>query len=237
MTTVTLPIDRPLDENAFEVALRGEERDYWDQHPFHRRMAAGELNAGQLSAWVANRWYYQNALPQKDAAVIANCPLPEVRRRWVRRIVYHDGTGDGDGGRAMWLTLAESVGLARQEVIDERHVVPGVRHAVDAYVAFARQRPWYEGVASSLTELFAPRAMAARMAAWRQHYPWIPSEGLGYFDDRVIRASTEGEDALQIVMCHCRSSAQQGAAVAAVRFKLGVLWGMVDAIDHATEAR
>ena len=79
--------------------------------------------------------------------------------------------------------------------------------------------------------------MAARITAWRQHYPWIPGDGLGYFDDRVVRATTEGEDALRMVMCHCRSREQQDAAVAAVRFKLSVLWGMVDAIDHATEVR
>jgi pyrroloquinoline quinone (PQQ) biosynthesis protein C len=31
-----------------------------------------------------------------------------------------------------------------------------VRFAVDAYLHFVRDRPWIEGVASSLTELFSP---------------------------------------------------------------------------------
>lgn len=62
-----------------------------------------------------------NATFPEDAAVIANCPLPEVRRRWLPRIAYHDGSTDGDGGCARWLMLAEAVGLSRAEVIDERH--------------------------------------------------------------------------------------------------------------------
>ena len=40
---------------------------------------------------MANRWYYQRCLSQKNAAIIANCPLPEVRRRWVERILFQDG--------------------------------------------------------------------------------------------------------------------------------------------------
>lgn len=237
MSASTMVPVLPLSAEDFELALRGEQRDYWDRHPFHRRMARGELCVAHLRAWVANRWYYQSILPRKDAAVIANCPVPEVRRRWIGRILYHDGVGDDDGGHARWLMLATAVGLSREEVIDERHVVPGVRHAVDAYLAFARERPWYEGVASSLTELFAPEAMTARMESWRKFYPWVPDEGLRYFDDRVGRATAEGADALRIVLSHCRSRERQDAAVAAVRFKLGVLWGMVDAIDHATEPR
>lgn len=59
-------------------------------------------------------------------------------------------------------------------------VVPGVRFAVDSYVTFARTWPWIEGVASSLTELFAPAAMAARTVALRQHYLRLDHDALGY---------------------------------------------------------
>ena len=61
------------------------------------------------------------------------------------------------GGIEAWLRLGEAVGLARDEVSSLRHVLPGVRFAVDAYVNFARRAPWQEAVCSSLTELFAPR--------------------------------------------------------------------------------
>ena len=75
----------PRSRDEFESMLRAAERGYWDKHPFHQRMDAGELDPADLRAWVANRWYYQRSLPQKDAAIIANCPLPEIRRRWLPR--------------------------------------------------------------------------------------------------------------------------------------------------------
>lgn len=224
-----------LDRDEFEGILRAAERSYWDKHPFHQRMDAGELDPAHLRAWVANRWYYQRSLPQKDAAIIANCPLPDVRRRWLPRIAYHDGTADGNGGCARWLMLAEAVGLNRTEVIDERYVVPGVRFAVDSYVTFARTRPWIEGVASSLTELFAPQAMAVRTAALKRHYSWMDHDAFGYFESRIGRAREECADALDVVLSHCTSRQSQDAAVRALQFKTDVLWSMLDAIEHSLQ--
>jgi pyrroloquinoline-quinone synthase len=223
---------------SFVAALRAQSRRYHDQHPFSRRMNEGSLSRGQIQGWVANRFYYQEAIPRKDAAILANCPEREVRRRWVRRILDHDGTADGEGGIEAggieaWLRLGEAVGLTREEVEDERHVVPGVRFAVDAYVTFARTRPWVEAVASSLTELFAPDLMADRLAAFERHYPWIDPGGLAYFRARLTQAPRDSEHALQVVTERCRTPDQRAAAVAALSFKCDVLWSMLDAIDLA----
>jgi pyrroloquinoline-quinone synthase len=217
----------------FVAALRAQGRRYHDQHPFHRAMNAGALSPRQIRGWVANRFYYQTNIPRKDAAILANCPDRDVRRRWVRRVVDHDGTADGGGGIEAWLRLAEAVGLTRTEVEDERHVVPGVRFAVDAYVTFARTRPWVEAVASSLTELFAPDLMAERLAAFERHYPWIDPAGLAYFRARLTQAPRDAEHALEVVTRHCRTPDEQAAAVAALSFKCDVLWSMLDAIDRA----
>jgi pyrroloquinoline-quinone synthase len=226
----------------FVAALRAQSRRYHDQHPFSRRMNEGSLSRGQIQGWVANRFYYQETIPRKDAAILANCPEREVRRRWVRRILDHDGTADGEGGIEAggieaWLRLGEAVGLTREEVEDERHVVPGVRFAVDAYVTFARTRPWVEAVASSLTELFAPDLMADRLAAFERHYPWIDPGGLAYFRARLTQAPRDSEHALQVVTERCRTPDQRAAAVAALSFKCDVLWSMLDAIDRAYAER
>jgi pyrroloquinoline-quinone synthase len=227
---------------SFVAALRAQSRRYHDQHPFSRRMNEGSLSRGQIQGWVANRFYYQEAIPRKDAAILANCPEREVRRRWVRRILDHDGTADGEGGIEAggieaWLRLGDAVGLTREEVEDERHVVPGVRFAVDAYVTFARTRPWVEAVASSLTELFAPDLMADRLAAFERHYPWIDPGGLAYFRARLTQAPRDSEHALQVVTERCRTPDQRAAAVAALSFKCDVLWSMLDAIDRAYAER
>ena len=218
---------------SFVSALRAHSLQYHDSHPFHRRMNEGVLSRWQIQGWVANRFYYQENIPRKDAAIMANCPDREVRRRWIRRIHDHDGTVGTEGGIEAWLRLSEAVGLTREEVSDERHVVPGVRFAVDAYVNFARTRPWVEAVASSLTELFAPDLMAERLAAFERYYPWIDQPGLAYFRARLTQASRDSEHALEVVTEHCRTPAEQAAATAALSFKCDVLWSMLDAIDRA----
>ena len=224
---VTVP-----ETESLVAALRAQSQRYHDRHPFHRKMNEGGLSRRQVQGWVANRFYYQENLPLKDAAILANCPHREVRRRWIRRILDHDGTVDGEGGIEAWLRLAEAVGLTRDEVQDERHVVPGVRFAVDAYVNFSRTRPWVEAVASSLTELFAPDLMAERLVAFERHYPWIDPQGLAYFRARLTQAPRDSEHALQVVLEHCRTPDEQAAAVAALSFKCDVLWSMLDAIDR-----
>ena len=221
------------DTESFIEALRAQSQRYHSRHSFHEMMNEGRLSRRQIQGWVANRFYYQENIPRKDAAILANCPDREVRRRWIRRIHDHDGTADGEGGIEAWLRLGEAAGLTREEMWDERHVVPGVRFAVDAYVTFARTRPWVEAVASSLTELFAPDLMAERLAAFERFYTWIDPAGLAYFRARLTQAPRDSEHALEVVTEHCRTPDEQARAVAALSFKNNVLWSMMDAIDRA----
>src|ERR1700742_5383481 len=196
-------------------------------------MNDGGSSRDEIRGWVANRFYYQSNIPRKDGAILSSCPDREIRRRWVKRIIAHAGTTEGSGGIESWLRLGEAVGLTREEVWDERHVVPRVRFAVDAYVNFARTRPWVEAVASSLTELFAPDLMAERLAAFERYYPWIDPAGLAYFRARLSQAPRDSRHALQVVTQQCRTPDQQAAALAALSFKCDVLWSMLDAIDRA----
>lgn len=227
--------DSTLSEDEFVAALRGLEPRYWGAHPFHRRLHGGDLGKEELRIWAANRWYYQRRLPQKDAAIISNCDVAEIRRRWLDRIVYHDGRTGGEGGAERWLRLCEAVGLARAEVLDERHVVPGVRFAVDAYVDFARTRPWQEAIASGLTEMFSGHLMRRRVSDMLANYPWISDTDLAYFTNRIGAVSGEGQEALDVVVRYCRTREQQDRAVAALSFKCDVLWSMLDAIDLAAK--
>ena len=226
-----------LDRDEFAQALRGLGVRYWREHPFHQRWHQGLLSDHEIRTWVANRWYYQAALPRKDAAILANCPFPEVRRRWIARIGYQDGAREGEGGLEAWLRLAEAVGLSRDEVIEERHVTPAARFATDAYMTFARDRPWVEAVASSLTELFAPDLMHERLLAMRSHYPWIDPAGYAYFESRTSAAGNDAEIALDLVISYCRTRAEQDAAQAALAFKCDVLWSLLDGIEHAASDR
>jgi pyrroloquinoline-quinone synthase len=206
----------------------GDER-YHDKHPFHRKLVAGELTPEAVRSWVANRYYYQKMIPQKDAFVLASLPSRAYRRAWISRIADHDGNDARLGGTEKWLALGRAVGLSDDYLISERGVAPGTRFAVDAYVNFARHKAWLEAVASSLTELFGPPVMAARVAAIVEKYPWIERAGLSYFEDRLPLAKRDAEQALGWVVAEARTPEQQDACVAALRFKCDVLWCILDA--------
>ena len=206
---------------------------YHDKHPFHLAMHQGKLSREQIRGWVANRFYYQKSVPIKDAAILSILPSREMRREWIQRIIDHDGTEGEDGGIEAWLRLGEAVGLTREEVEREEHVVPGVRFAVDAYVNFARTKPWIEAVASSLTELFSPDLISKRMKILDRLYPWIDSKGFEYFQNRLTQAPRDSDCALKLVLAYCQSPEEQQRAVKALKFKCDVLWAQLDAIEKA----
>jgi pyrroloquinoline-quinone synthase len=214
----------------FEAQLRAKEARYHSHHPYHVAMHGGRLKREQIRGWVLNRFYYQVNIPLKDAALLSNCPEREVRREWIVRIVDHDGVGGDAGGIEAWLRLAEAVGLERGTVTSLKHVLPAVRFAVDAYVQFARTRPWQETVTASLTELFAPGIHQARLKTWPEHYPWIEAQGYAYFQQRLSQARRDVAFALDFTLGHYRTEAEQQRALEIVDFKLDVLWCMLDAM-------
>lgn len=223
----------PWSRDEFEAQLRAKGAGYHIHHPFNLKMSAGRLSPAQIRGWVANRFYYQLQIPQKDAAIIANCPDRATRRLWLARIVDHDGSDDNPGGIEAWSTLGVAVGLERAELWSLQHLAPGVRFAVDAYVNFARQAPWQEAVCSSLTEMFAPKIHQQRLANWPQHYPWIEADGLQYFRSRISLAERDVLHGLRVTLDHFTTRAQQERALQILQFKLDVLWAMLDAIALA----
>jgi pyrroloquinoline-quinone synthase len=220
----------PWTRAEFEKELRAKGASYHIHHPFHVMMFEGKLSREQIQGWVANRFYYQISIPIKDAAILSNCPDQAVRRLWIQRILDHDGRDGEAGGIEAWLRLGEACGLKREEIVSLRHVLPGVRFAADAYVQFARSRPWQEAVCSSLTELFAPHIHQSRLDSWPKHYPWIDTEGLAYFRNRLAQARRDVEQALDVTLDYFRTRAQQQRALDILQFKLDVLWSMLDAM-------
>ena len=129
--------NQPLDRESFEQKLKDLGRYYHINHPYHLMMYEGKATREQIRGWVLNRYYYQINIPIKDANVMANCPDPQIRKQWVQRILDHDGEGESPGGIEAWVQLAVACGIDKQELVSLKHVLPGVRFAVDAYVNFA----------------------------------------------------------------------------------------------------
>jgi pyrroloquinoline-quinone synthase len=221
----------PLPSAQFVAWLSSEgEKRYHDHHPFHVLMHDGKLTRPQLQAWVQNRYYYQSRVPIKDAIILSKSEDPAFRRMWIQRIHDHDGDREGEGGLALWLRLAEGVGLDQAEVASFARVLPGVRFAVDAYVQLVQNATLVEAVASSLTEFFAPDLMSRRIAAWETHYPWVRPDVLEYFRTRVTRARRDSQQAIAFVCDHATTYDLQERCVGALVRKTEILWHLLDCL-------
>ncbi len=222
----------------FEAQLRAKGQSYHIHHPFNIKMNAGECSKEQVRGWVLNRFYYQWIIPIKDAAIMSNCQDRETRRRWISRILDHDGFGEYQtdtecGGLEAWTRLGLAVGLDRDTLWSLKEVELAVKFACDAYVNFARQQPWQESICSSLTEMFAPQIHKDRLATWPTHYPWIEPAGLHYFRSRIPLAQRDVDHGLEVTLNHFTTRAQQERALDILQFKLDILWSMLDAIERA----
>ncbi|PWR00955.1 pyrroloquinoline quinone biosynthesis protein C [Meridianimarinicoccus roseus] len=218
----------------FEARLRriGDER-YHDKHPFHHLLHSGGCTMDQVQAWVINRYYYQSRIPMKDAAFLSRLDDPKMRRIWRSRIEDHDGTDTREGGIARWLRLAEGVGLDPDYVASGVGILPATRFAVDAYVRFVRDQPLLPAVASSLTELFAPKIHSERIAGLLEHYDFANPDTIAYFQHRLTEAPKDVAFGLQWVLDHAVTQADQDAAANALIFKTEVLWAQLDALWSA----
>lgn len=226
----------PMPVADFEAAIRavGPER-YHDLHPFHHLLHGGKLDKGQVQAWALNRYCYQAAVPRKDAALIARVHDRELRREWLHRIHDHDGQPPEEpGGIERWLILTDGLGLDREYVISRRGALPATVFAVESYVTFVREQPLTVAVASSLTELFAPKIHKERISGMLENYPgFIDEKVMAYFRRRLTQAPRDANFALQYVLDNAKTREEQDACVDAVRFKCNVLWVQLDALYHA----
>jgi pyrroloquinoline-quinone synthase len=224
----------PMSVADFEAAIRavGAER-YHDKHPFHHMLHGGKLQKPQVQAWALNRFCYQSAVPRKDAALISRLYDRELRREWVHRLLDHDGYGEEVGGIERWLVLTDGLGLDRDYVISMRGALPATRFAVESYVTFVREQPITIAVASSLTELFAPKIHKERISGMLEGYDFIDDKVMAYFKRRLTQAPRDADFALDYVLKNAKTRDEQEACVDAVRFKCNVLWVQLDALQHA----
>lgn len=224
-----------LNPRQLEDKLRaiGETR-YHHLHPFHHLLNEGQLSKEQVQAWALNRYFYQSMIPVKDSAILSRMIEPDLRRGWRQRILDHDGDSAEDaGGIRRWLALTDGLGLDRAYVESTDGVLPATKFAVGAYVHFVSEKTLLEAIASSLTELFSPMAIGARVKGMLQNYDYITPEILAYFDKRPVQATRDSDFALAYVREHAERPDQQQAVLDALIFKCDVLWAQLDALHHA----
>jgi len=224
-------MNTPMSPSELEAALHviGAER-YHNLHPFHDLLHGGKLNKGQVQAWALNRFAYQAIIPRKDAAMLVNLPSREMRREWRQRMFDHDGIDGDEGGIERWLALTSALGLDRDYVVGLEGILPVTRFATGAYLHFVQSQPVLDGIASSLTELFAPKIHRDRIAGMLEHYDFIDEDMVGYFRTRLNQAPRDVDFALKYVRKHATTIETQARVLAALKFKTDMLWAQLDAL-------
>jgi pyrroloquinoline-quinone synthase len=220
-----------LSRQDFREAILAKNKKYHIHHSFNKAMNNGKLCKKDIQLWVANRFYYQETIPRKDAAIIMNCPVKELRQEWIKRIIDHD---EG-GGIEAWLQLGQSVGLSNDVLLSHSMLLPGVKFAVDGYFNFCKNSNYKDSMTSSLTELFAPQIHMSRLESWPYHYPWIDIEGYSYFRKRLSEARRDVNFTLDFVLDNYKTSEEQDHALSIIDMKLNVLWCMLDCIEKYSE--
>ena len=232
MNMVTNETLLPPEELERRLRAIGAER-YHNLHPFHRLLHDGKLDRGQVQAWALNRYYYQANIPKKDATLLARLPTADLRREWRRRLVDHDGDGSHPGGVERWLKLTGGLGLDDAYVTSLEGLLPTTRFAVDAYVAFVRERTVLEAIASSLTEMFSTTIITERVSGMLRNYDFITEDIMAYFKPRLTQAPMDVDFALSYVKVHAQTRGEQELVLGALRFKCDLLWAQLDALHFS----
>ena len=138
--------------------------------------------------------------------------------------------GEEEGGIERWLVLTDGLGLDRDYVVSMKGALPATVFAVEAYVNFVREKTLVEAVASSLTELFAPKIHKERISGMLENYDFISDDVMQYFKRRLTQAPDDAAFALDYVKRNARTPEAQTAVLDALRFKCNVLWSQLDAL-------
>ena len=157
----------------------------------------------------------------------------KLRLEWRSRVIDHEGDIDGSGGIARYLQLCEKLNLDLEYVKSCKGLLPATKFAVDAYVNFVENKSLLEGIASSLTEIYAPAIHQERIAGLSKHYEWADDYALAYFKKRINQARRDVEFGREWVIKNAISRSDQEAVLNAVKFKTEVLWAQLDALYHS----
>ena len=207
------PRSLPWSREEFEAQLRAKGKRYHIYHPFHIAMNGGQLHARAGAGLGDQPLLLPDRHPAQGRRDHVQLPDRESRRRGSSASSTTTAPRVTKGGIEAWLRLGEAVGLKREDVTSLKHVLPGVRFAVDAYVNFAP----HAALAGSGLLRRSPSCSRRRStrSAWtpgREHYPWIDAEGYYYFRKRLSRgAPRRASTGSAVTLDHFRTRAAAGA--------------------------
>ena len=96
--------------------------------------------------------------------------------------------------------MTDGLGLDREYVISRARRAAGYALSPSKPTSrFVREQPLTVAVASSLTELFAPKIHKERISGMLENYDFIDDKVMAYFKRRLTQAPRDADFALQYV--------------------------------------
>jgi pyrroloquinoline-quinone synthase len=203
-------------------------------HPWRVTLSDGKVSRPALVEYVKNRYYFLANINRKDAQVIANCPISDVRRLLLRKYIDEEGQDVAGGALGphydMWLRISGALGIARETMQSFADVLPVYRYTVDAVFNFAKQQSWLEGVAATyategrMWKRYTPKAehkeegLLNEGAALARHYG-LPDDALLFYHVHSDANDEHGDINEAILKKYCVTAEQQEKALAAARFR------------------
>ena len=162
-----------------------------NQHPFEKRLYAGECDSHEIKQWLINRYYFEETMMQKDCVILTNSNDHEFRKVWLKRIIDSQASG---GGLDQWREMCESAGISLSEL--ENKVSSNARQACDGYLEWCMTTHWKTVAAGSLSQIQAALKHTQKCLTWPDYYPGI---NWNYFVVRKEQAKEDSQRCLQFI--------------------------------------
>lgn len=226
---------KPSAASMREELEREAKRHDCSRHRFNEKLLAGRCSSEEIRCFAVNVYYYETCVPNAHALILAKSDDAAFRRRWLGKIVEHDD--EEHGTLALCQRFVEATGIERTALEGSTSglpgVIPGVRFAADAFLAFMREASLREALAAWVADSYARELAVCRLVAFEHHYGWVASSALGYLREGGRRAAENAKDALQELSGTPCMNGERPLALRAVIRKAQLAWHVLDCIDGA----
>ena len=205
-------------------------------HPLRQLLLSGKLTQEQLQWWARNQFHEFRNIHRFFGIRYQKCPVPELRRMLLENMVEEEGEdlfgGKYPSHRELWLRFANGLGIASEDMLNYEPL-PGVRAALEMYVALVQQSHWAVAIGTGLVfEGGGPKRMREEREALEKYYPWIPLGSLDFFRAHEYHDKGHGDMVTQVIKQYCMEEQLQCAMRDAVGQRADIMWLQNDSIYH-----
>jgi pyrroloquinoline-quinone synthase len=201
------------------------------KHPFYVAWTEGRLSREVLAEYAKQYYAHVRAFPTYVSGVHSHCDDVSIRQELLENLIEEERGAENHP--ELWLRFAEGLGVAREDVRDAE-LLPATKDSVRQLQALTQSEDYREGLAALLAyESQIPEVAQTKREGLKSFYGLADERSVSFFRVHegidVLHSRVE----LEILKGQCRTSAQQGRAIAAARDAAKALWNFLDGVTAA----